>query len=115
MCYSIVVSVNITILFSRLYKNGQILQLSISSTNLMTASLQLQFSHTVLLGAFVIRDPDPSLRGSSLTPIFLSGLGCEADTHSKILDCNANRGTTTCSHDQDVVVHCDGKLCSTII
>ena len=62
----------------------------------------------------VVREPGISLRGSSLTPIFLSGLQCDSRTHSKILDCDANRGTTTCSHDQDVVVHCDGKLCSII-
>ena len=80
-----------------------------------TTLLQSQFSHFYILGSVVVREPRMQLPGSSLTPIFLSGLRCESGTHSKILDCDADRGTTTCSHDQDVVVLCKGKLYSIIM
>ena len=69
--------------------------------------------HTVwnllILGAMVIRDT--SLPGLPGTPIFLSGIRCDSNIHTNILDCQAlDRGITRCSHDEDVVVHCEGKI-----
>ena len=62
----------------------------------------------LLSGARVVRDA--SLPGVQETPIYLSGLRCDADIHTSILDCVAlDRGITKCSHDEDVVVHCEGK------
>ena len=64
------------------------------------------------VGARVVRDA--SLPGLSGTPIFLSGLRCNSDIHTNILDCEAlDHGITRCLHDEDVVVHCEGEeVCS---
>ena len=62
----------------------------------------------MILGARVVRDA--SLPGLSGTPIFLSGLRCDSNIHTNILDCEAlDHGITRCLHDEDVVVHCEGK------
>ena len=50
-----------------------------------------------------------SLPGSPRTPIFLRALDCQLDVHANILDCESDLGITRCSHNQDVVVHCEGK------
>ena len=67
------------------------------------------------IGARVVRDA--SLPGSSGTPIFLSGLRCNSDIHTNILDCEIlDHGITRCHHDEDVVVHCEGKdVCIIIV
>lgn len=62
---------------------------------------------TKILDARIVRDA--SLPGSPLTPIFLRGLRCDASIDTSILDCESgDRGITKCTHDQDVVVHCEG-------
>lgn len=72
---------------------------------------QLQiFIITRYIGARVVRDA--SLPGLSGIPIFLSELRCDSDVHTNILDCEAlDHGITRCHHDEDVVVHCEGKEC----
>ena len=61
----------------------------------------------MFIGAQVVRDT--ALPGSPLTPIFLRGLRCDSGTHSNILDCEmADLGITSCLHEDDVVVHCEG-------
>ena len=50
-----------------------------------------------------------SLPGSPRTPIFLRALDCQLGVHANILDCESDLGITRCSHNQDVVVHCEGK------
>ena len=55
---------------------------------------------------------DPKrLPGSDDTPIFLRALDCQSGVHTNILDCESDLGITRCSHNQDVVVHCEGKQC----
>jgi hypothetical protein len=49
------------------------------------------------------------LPGSPRTPIFLRALDCQSGVHANILDCESDLGITSCSHNQDVVVHCEGK------
>ena len=62
----------------------------------------------LFLDALVIRDA--LFPGSLQTPIFLSGLRCDSATDTNILDCEAAAwGITKCSHDQDVIVHCEGN------
>lgn len=75
----------------------------------MPAVLYRAIKNLLLLGARVVRDK--SLPGSSQTPIFLRELRCNSGTDTNILDCEAaDLGITRCSHQQDVVVHCEGKV-----
>jgi hypothetical protein len=60
------------------------------------------------IGARVV---STSLPGSFRTPIFLRALDCRSSEHTNILDCESDLGITKCSHNQDVVVHCEGKQC----
>ena len=62
--------------------------------------------HVCAVGAQVLSSDLP---GSSSTPIFLRALDCQLDEDTNILDCESDLGITRCSHDQDVVVHCEGK------
>ena len=77
-----------------------------------TTPCQLLFTTNTFLssiGAKVVRGR--LLPGSAVTPIFLRGVQCDSDTHSNILDCEAvDLGITSCSHEDDVVVHCEGNF-----
>lgn len=45
-------------------------------------------------------------------PIFLSNLGCDDHINSRVLDCDSSphgRPEDSCSHDNDVWIHCEGK------
>ena len=69
----------------------------------MTYDLNLIIIH---VGARVV---SKLLPGSSTTPIFLTALDCQSGVHTNILECESDLGITRCSHEEDVVVHCEGK------
>ena len=63
-----------------------------------------------LLGAMLIDRQQFSSLDENL-PIFLSTLDC-GNNDDAIIDCDRNDrlGLTNCRHDQDVYIHCEGKL-----
>ena len=69
---------------------------------------RLWFSHTYDYYTAGARVVSTSLPGSFGTPIFLRALDCQSSMHTNILQCESDLGITRCSHDQDVVIHCEG-------
>ena len=67
-------------------------------------------------GAVVVRMNSLALHGSPNSPIFLTELGCQSGTHNSILECEAAPlGITTCLHEDDAVVHCEGIIFVSVV